>query len=76
MSLSQTEQLELREATQFGPGTKISRIRSSKPAIKPTRNMRLREMRGQGARSPWRSRRGEGPGGSNWTLLSNDTSMS
>lgn len=47
--LSQTEQLELREAKQLGPRTKISRIRSSKPNINPTINLRLQEMRGQGA---------------------------
>lgn len=53
---SQTEQPELRETTQLDLGTKISRIRNSKPTIKLTMNLRLREMRGQGAGSPWRLR--------------------
>lgn len=34
------------------PGTKISRIRCSKSILKPTNNLRLREMRGQGAGTP------------------------
>ena len=63
-SLSQAEQLELRETTQLGPSTRISRIRSSKP----TMNLRLRGMRGQGRGSLWGSNQAEGGSGSKETL--------
>lgn len=44
----QTEQTELRETTKLGLGIKTRRVRSSKPTL----NLRLREMRSQGAGAP------------------------
>lgn len=49
VSLSQAELRELREMMQLGPGTKISRVRSSKSAM----NLRLSGMRGQGRANLW-----------------------